>query len=245
MMTLVRNELTTPISHPPLPQREIGPGPVDQNPRHRAAHRATPVVCPADQNTRHRTAHRATLAVGQTAPVPPDSAHTAPPPPPHCHPLPDGTLIVARHAPYSKTWDAAVVVSSRQRHGRTLYDVAWEDTSSGATSGAIPQTRVQPSPRPPAPCLALGSPRGMASSTGAASRGPEPSPAPDPPPPPPPLTQPCPGGGLVPATTGPTTPPRAGPPGPSQARPPWRMVRCDHCKLSGPEYESHVHREMG
>ena len=39
------------------------------------------MVCPADQNTRHRTAHRATLAVGQTAPVPPDSAHTGSPPP--------------------------------------------------------------------------------------------------------------------------------------------------------------------
>ena len=119
------------------------------------------MVCPADQNTRHRTAHRATLAVGQTAPVPPDSAHTGSPPP-HCHSLPDGTLIVARHAPYSKKWDAAVVVSSRQRHGRTLHDIAWEDTFPGATSGAIPQTRIQPSPRPPAPRSALGSPRGMA-----------------------------------------------------------------------------------
>ena len=74
-----------------------------------------------------------------------------------------------------------MVVSSRQRQGRTLYDIAWEDESFGATSGAIPQTRVQPSSRPSAPCLAMGSPRDVASSTGVASRGPEPSPAPDPP----------------------------------------------------------------
>ena len=179
MMTLVRNESTTPISYSPLSQHEIGPALADQNPRHRAARRTTPMVCPDDQNTRHRIAHRATPTAGQTGPVPPDSAHTAIPPP-HCHPLPNGTLIVARHAPYSKTWDAAVVVSSRQRQGRTLYDIAWDDASFGATSGAIPQTRVQPSSRPFAAGLAVGSPRDVASPTGVASRGPEPSQAPDP-----------------------------------------------------------------
>ena len=69
-----------------------------------------------------------------------------------------------------------MVVSSRQRQGRTLYDIAWEDESFGATSGAIPQTRVQPSSRSSAPGLAMGSPRDGASPTGVASRGPEPSP---------------------------------------------------------------------
>ena len=181
MMSLASNESTTPTFHPPLPGRTPGSSPGDQNSRHRNAHQTTPAASLAEQNTRHRMAHRDTPTVGQTAPVSPDCK-------PHGHPLPDGTRVVARHAHYSKTWDAAVIVSSRQRHGRTLYDIAWEDTSSGPTSGAIPQTRVQPSRRSPAPRFAAGN---TVPPAGAAPRGPGPPPpplplrAPDVPPPPP------------------------------------------------------------
>ena len=168
MMSLANNESTTPTFHPPLPGRTPGSSPGDQNSRHRNARQTTPAASLAEQTTRHRMAHRDTPTVGQTAPVSPDCK-------PHGHPLPDGTRVVARHAHYSKTWDAAVIVSSRQRHGRTLYDIAWEDTSSGPTSGAIPQTRVQPSRRSPAPRFAAGN---TVSPAGAAPRGPGPPPPP-------------------------------------------------------------------
>ena len=163
MMSLANNESTTPIPHFPLPLPK--PEPQDRPPGHPGGVPGQPKHAPQD----FPSGHTGTPAVGQTALVLPDSTHTSPLLP-HCHPLPEGTLVVARHAPYSKTWAAAVVVSSRQRQGRTLYDIAWEDTSSGATSGAIPQTRVQLSLRPPAPRSALGSPRGMAPSTGGPHR---------------------------------------------------------------------------
>ena len=194
MMSLASNESTTPTFHPPLPGRTPGSSPGDQNSRHRNARQTTPAASLAEQNTRHRMAHRDTPTVGQTAPVSPDCK-------PHGHPLPDGTRVVARHAHYSKTWDAAVIVSSRQRHGRTLYDIAWEDTSSGPTSGAIPQTRVQPSRRSPAPRFAAGN---TVPPAGAAPRGPGPPPSPSPPPGsgrPTSPTLPCPGGGPIPSTT--------------------------------------------
>ena len=249
MMTLVRNELTTPIPHPPLPQHGPGPGPDDQNLRHRTALRATPAVDPVDQNTRHRNAHRATPAMGHIAPTPPGPTHTAspppaPPPPTHGHPghcqarsllknmgRSCGSLLTATTGPHPVRHSVGRHVLRRDLRGYS------------PITGAVLSAPLR-SPVGPKSTTRYGTTDGHYFSGSGAPPSPSPPPGPGRPAP---STVSCrPGGRLGYSTTRPATPPpHSGPPGPSQARPPRHMVRRDHRELSRPTPTYHIHRKVG